>query len=181
MASSTYLFGVNDCKLASWTNTGSYGTVLDVASVQEATVEAVTVNAELTGDDVITDTHAVVTKAAVTLKHGLNKDLTLPTDVVATITGGTVSSTSGKTTIKFDADRAPFVGIAAAQNGTNGTGELILWVPKAKVMSGFMVKMAYGAYNVEELKFTGVKDGVQNIFRTIHNDPSAGISTFPVT
>lgn len=46
-------FGLNDAKIATWTSTGVYGTLVDVMGVQMAQVTAQVISAIANGDDKI--------------------------------------------------------------------------------------------------------------------------------
>lgn len=154
MAIDQYRFGLADCKIALRTAAGTYGTALDVKAVTDLLVEVQTVEAELTGDDGIVDTHARGIKGIVTVKFGFSS-----LAPYALITGEThESSASGNERIRFGKFSPPYIAIAGQIKATNTSGDSHIYIPKCKLMSGFQLGGRYGEYITPELRFTAVVD-----------------------
>lgn len=150
-------FGLRDAKIARWNGDGTYGPMVDVPSVQLMGVNIQTTNAQLEGDDVITDVHAKATSGQVTIRFG-----SVALEVLEILTDRTIES-SGSTPNAVD--RLSFTGtnfrwfaLCGKAESTNGVGDVHFFVPKCKIMEGFEVRMEYGQYLVPELTAMCVPD-----------------------
>lgn len=172
-----FLFGVRDCKIASWTSTGTYGTAQDVVAISQVSVEIQTSNAQLEGDDSIVDVHAVQTVGQVTFRFGFRDR-----EVYNILTGADISTSGTSYYTTFDAETRPYFGLAALIYETNGTGSRIVFVPKLKVMEAFQIQSQYGQYATPELTAMAVADGTYGIMRVYDYASLATIAlppTFP--
>lgn len=171
-----YKYGLADCLIAAWTSTGSYGTSLDVVAISRAVANIQTVSAELTGDDTIVDSHARAIKAEVTLQFGFNS-----LAPYALITGLThESSGATKDRLKIGNFNPPYVGIIIQMLATNGGGDTHLFIPKAKLMSGFQLGGAYGEYVTPEITFTAIRDSTEEILQLHEHTVATTLAIPPV-
>lgn len=171
-------FGLNDVKIA--TNTaGVYGSAVDVPSVQMYEVNPQTVNAQLEGDDKITDTHAIAISAQVRIRFG-----SVSLEALEVLLGKTaVESGSGTTevkTIRIDNLKFPYFGICGKANSTQDGGDTHLYVPKCKIMEGFTLGMQYGQYVIPEITCTAVADENGIIMDIVKHETAVSVTIPPV-
>lgn len=169
----SYKFGVRDAKIATWTTTSSYGTLVDLNAVNRIEVQVQTTSAQLEGDDVIADTHAQPTSVRVRVVFGAGAQIM---DVLSTLTGETLGSSGGIRTLVNDDGNYPYIGFRAQVYQTNGTGDNHLIVPKCKLMDGFSYSAAYGGYVIPEITLMGVLDSTNGFFQIKEHDTAVAIS-----
>jgi hypothetical protein len=177
-------FGLRDTKVATNDGDGTYGTAVDVPSVQLLGIQYQTVNAQLEGDDVITDTHAKAISAQMTVRFG-----SISLDVLEVITGKTIDE-SGTTpnqvrAMVFDGINFPYFAICGKSEATSGGGDTHIFVPKLKIMEGFQIQMQYGQYVIPELTAMAIGDSEYDaapgaIFIPIEHETAANIAIPPV-
>jgi hypothetical protein len=170
-------FGLKDVKIAAWSSTGSYGTAVDVPSVQMLSTNIETINAELEGDDQITDTHAKRRSGEVTFRFGA-----IDLDVWEVLTGE-ASVESGpspneKSTLTMDADSYPYIGIVGIADATQGDGDLHIFIPKCKIMGNVALKLEYGQYSIPEVTLKAIPDGDYGICQLIEHE-TAVVAALP--
>lgn len=171
-------FGLRDCKIATWSATGSYGSAVDVPSVQLMSVDYQTVNAQLEGDDAITATHATAISAQVQLRFG---SINFAAYEVLTGVSSIGSYTSpNRDLLSLGTINFPYIGVIGKANAVEGSGDFAVFIPKVKVMEGFSVSMEYGNFAIPEITLMGVVDGGWNIVNFIRN-ASATTLTLPPT
>jgi hypothetical protein len=154
MAFNSYKFGLKQAKIAPFVSGTSWGTPVEVTSVQLVGVELQTVNGVLNGNDRITDTHAIIISGQVTLRFGF-KNL----DVYKVITGFDVESSASDRRQTFIAgERMPYFGLCGRIDDTQGDGDDLLFAPKIKLMEGFSFRAEYGQYNTPELTCMCIQD-----------------------
>lgn len=85
--------------------------------------------------------------------------------------GGTFVTTAAYNDFTFgDADEIPYVAIAVRVAGSGGsagtTGDLHIFIPKAKLSSGLTFQAQLDTYMFPSMDFVGVHEGsINNIFR----------------
>jgi hypothetical protein len=151
-------FGLRDAKIAVHNGDGSYGTLVDVYSVQLYSAQIQTTTAELTGDDSITAVHATGRSAQVQLRFG-----SVQLGVLEILTGQTLSSSGSSPNIRremiFDNFDFPYFGIAGKAVASEGAGaETHLVLPKVKITDGFQVNFEYGSFAIPEVTAMAVTD-----------------------
>lgn len=150
-------FGVEDCKIATNNLDGTFGTLYDVPSIQLVGVQVNTVNAQLEGDDTITDTHARAISLTCNIRMG-----SVHLDVIEVLSGQDVAqSGTGATMVRsmrFRNANFPYFGLCARALATGGGGDTHIFVPKLKVMEGFSIQFEYGAYAIPEFTAMAVID-----------------------
>jgi hypothetical protein len=173
-------FGLNDCKVATWTATDTYGTEVDVPSVQMMGTSLQQVSAQLEGDDQITDTQSSVTGVEVRLRFG-----SVSLAALEVILGQAISS-SGSTPNRVSqiklggSDKMPYFGICGAANATQGTGDTHVFIPKAKVMGNVaLTSMEYGQYAIPELTVFGVNDTTYDAMVLIEHETATAVAIPP--
>lgn len=171
---STYRYGLNDVKIASWTSENSYGTAVDVNAAQQFQVTLETVNAELEGDDVIKDSHAKVIKGTVRVRYG---DLSLT--ALSVMSGETPTSDASTTKLQFSESNRPYFAICGKVNGTGDGGDTHMFLPKCKVMGPITYSMQYGQYVIPELEITAVYEGTTNGIANIYEHTTATAVVIP--
>lgn len=144
-------FGLRRAKIGTRVGDGSYSNVTQVPSAQMMGVSLRVQTAELEGDDQITDSHGRAIKGTCRLRFG-----SVSLDVLKVITGQDIAS-SGTTPnrierIKFRAEGFPYFGLIGLSEATNATGAMVIFAPKAKVVSDFSVgDFEYGRYTIPDL------------------------------
>ncbi len=153
-------FGLRDVKIAKRNNDGSYGTAVDVPSVQLLEASPQTINAQLEGDDTITAVHAVANRAQVRIRFG-----SLSVEALEVITGQTASLTgttpNRKRTLTIDDVDFPYFGLVGKAVGAQG-GDVHVFVPMLKAMEGFTATFEYGRFAVPEITAMALPDPEQN-------------------
>jgi hypothetical protein len=178
-------FGMRDAKVATRLSAGIYGPMVDVPSVQLLNIVAQMIGGELPGDDAITDSHSQVNKGQARIRFG-----SVSLAVLEKITGMALAS-SGSTPnrvrrMKFSPRSNPYFGLCGKMDSTNGTGDIHVWCPQAKIVSEFTaVQGEYGTYTVPELTVDLISDAayvntaavneVQTV--TISGSPTGGTFT----
>lgn len=175
-------FGLKDCKVATNNLNGTFGTALDVPSVQVLGVNLQTVNAMLEGDDEITAVQARAISGEVSLRFG-GIDLR----VLAILTGETQSS-SGSTPnqskrMLFDgAPTFPYFAVCGRADAAEASGaDTHVFIPKVKITTGFELRMEYSAFSIPEVTAMAVRDPDYNaIFEVIEHETAAVVAIPPV-
>lgn len=175
-------FGLDDAKIAVNNLDGTFGVAQDVPSVQVLDVNYQTVNAMLEGDDRITAVQARAISAEITLRFG-----GIDQRVIAIITGETQSS-SGTTPnqvkkISFSgASNFPYFALCGrAKAAEASTADTHVWIPKLKLMSGFSLRMEYGAFAIPEVTATAVKDDDEGVIWEMIQHETAETVSIPPT
>ena len=154
MANNSFYFGLNDAKIAAWNGVESYGTAMDVESVQMMVVEIQTENGTLEGDDAITDVHAKIQAVQVRFRMGF-KDL----DILNILTGTTVTDSTTTESMIIGRTNMPYFAICGRTDATSGGGDFHIFVPKLKAMEAFSLSMEKGSYMTPEFTAMGVYEG----------------------
>lgn len=177
MGVNAFKFGLNDVKVATWNNPESYGTAVDVESVQMMGFAVDTESGTLEGDDIITDVHSKNQSGTVQFRFAF-KDL----DVLSVITGITVTdSTPNAQVLPVARDNMQYFAICGRTDATEGGGDTQVFIPKCKVMEGFNVSMEKGQYVIEDLTVMAVYEGTTHGIGWIINNATAQNVTIPPT
>jgi hypothetical protein len=70
----------------------------------------------------------------------------------------------------FDARNYPYIGLCAKIQEVNEEGTRLIWIPKAKITSGFNVNNNYGQFAQPSITLEAVKDNAQGIWRIYNYD-----------
>lgn len=173
--------GLNDCKIAVWNGDGTYGSLVDVPSVQMFAPNMKMLSAQLEGDDQITATSARLIGAEVRFRFG---SISLN---AAAVLFGLAKTTSGGGASLQDAvtlpggHRMPYFGICGKALAEEGEGDLHVFLPKVKIMSDFDYgSMEYGRFAVTELSCYAVSDEDFDLITFVEHAEEKAI-TFPPT
>lgn len=170
-------FGLSDTQVQTWASAGTYsGTITDVPSIQQLSVAQQLTQAQLTGDDQITATAGYAIGSTATMRFGgLNFD---SIGIILGITPTTISSV-----VQFGMQgghRMPYFGIQGKMLLADTTGSLIMYLPKAKLMSEFqLVQGEYGTFVIPEVTVQLVADATYGIYNLIQYPTNFTISVFP--
>lgn len=173
-------FGINDCKIATWTATDTYDTAVDVPAIQALNTVMRVVNAELTGDDTIVATASRVIGAQITLRFG-----SVNLDVLEVITGNSATSSVAspnevKTLRILAGTRLPYFGIVGKALAEEGSGDFLVFIPKCKVMSDItLVQLEYGQFAIPEMTVMAVDDESYGPINLIERETAAAITIPP--
>lgn len=176
-------FGLDDVKIASLAANGTYGTEVDIPSVQLYEVNPQTVNAQLEGDDKITDTHAIAISAQIRVRFG-----SIPFEALQILLGenyvesGSESGGNRTQTLTVGNLTFPYFGIVGRSLATQDDGDTTIFVPKCKIMEGFTFGMQYGQYVIPELTLMAVKNtDATGIIQIIKHEVAQALTIPPVT
>jgi hypothetical protein len=171
----SFMYGLSDAKIAVWNAAQSYGTALDVESVKVFGVELDMESGELEGDDIITDSHSKIQAANITLGFGLKDN-----DVLAILTGVTNTVSTNTESMIFGRDNMPYFAICGRVDKTTGGGDMWLFIPKVKLMSGLNFSMAKGAYIEENVSARAhYESTVYGVMKLIHHATATAVTIPP--
>lgn len=177
MTINAYKFGLNDCKVATWSSAESYGTAVDVESIQLMGIEFNAESGQLEGDDIITDVHAKTQSVTVRIRFGF-KDL----DVIEVLTGVTnTESPPNSESMVFGRDNMPYFAICGRVDSTEGGGDMQIFIPKCKLMEGFGLSMEKGTYVTPEITAMAVYEGTTYGMAKAIQHATAAAVTIPPT
>lgn len=169
-------FGLSDCKVAVWNSAGSYGTLVDIMSVQMAGFTLQQISAVLTGDDQETATDSRAIGGQLQWRFG-----GINLDALAVILGKAIGTISSVEQIGIQGGhRMPYFGLIAKALASEGGGDTWLYVPKAKLMGDFQVAMfEYGNFAIPEVTVKSVADASYGIFNLITHPTDVAITVMP--
>src|SRR4051812_26841533 len=104
-------FGLSDVKIAAWNATNSYGSAVDIPSVQMFSVTLRMMSAELTGDDQITAQASRAIGASCQIRFGSVSILALEVLLGNTATSSVASPNQVKQLKMIGGDNMPYFGI----------------------------------------------------------------------
>lgn len=165
MALQTIHRGIRQLKFALWTSENSYGTAHLVRGARNMGVEIEVESDRLMGDDVLLDQFAKPIGAIVNMEMAtidlLGADL---------FTGGTFVSNAAYEDLMFsENDDVPYVAIAARIASTGSTGDLQIFIPKAKLNGNLRLTAQVQTYLLPGAQFQGVSEGATNGIYRIRN------------
>lgn len=149
-----FYFGLDDVKIAPWTNPQVWGSAVDLVGAQSIELELNTVNGMLEGDDQIVDAHAKIISGSFTARWAF-RDLA----VYTVLTGETVDDSAAVDALTFDTSNMPYFGICGRILDTDGSGDLHLFMGKCKLMEAFTIGGQYGQFLIPQLSGTIVREG----------------------
>lgn len=153
-------FGIKDAKIAVNNLDGTWGTPVDVPSVQVVGGTEQYTTAELTGDDTITDRHSKLIAVQMRMRWG-----SIHLDVSEIINGTTVQETGTPNSAnhvryqrRAGGTNSRYFGLCGLIEPTQGSGGLIVFFPKLKTAGDIQVQFEYGSYSIPEFEAQGVAD-----------------------
>lgn len=128
----TFMFGVDDCKIFPITKdeSGQFtcGTGIDVPGIKQISLTPTVELKTLTGDEMTIATKVKQPDIAVTIEFA-----ELSQEVLKAITGGTVTTATGKSTFSVgEGDDPPYFQLQAKINGVDYAGDMHIVVYKCK-------------------------------------------------
>jgi hypothetical protein len=167
-------FGLADCKIALWTAAGTYGTAVDVMSVQLLGTNMDVVSAELTGDDQITAQASRAIAGTVTLRFGGISIAALEVLVGNTATSSIASPSNVKNLRINGGDNMPYIGLIGRAVAEEGSGDFLLYIPKARVMGNITIaQLEYGAFAIPQVELRAVHDASYGIINLITRETAS--------
>ena len=173
MAIEAVSYGVADLKVAPWLAGSTYGTAVDVWGVSQFGLTIETASGRLEGDDVILRAHARPIACQITARFAFQ---TL--EPYETMTGKTIQDGTSLEWLEIANDSFPYFGMIAQVLNDDEEGDVHIFVPKCKLMSGFQMQMQYGQFVTPEITIDGVKDDTYGIVRIIPHENTTAIA-FP--
>lgn len=171
------LFGIRAAQIAPWTATGSYGTAVDIYSINSSDFKEITVDGELRGNDAITDLASFAIGGEINLGFAFKQY-----QLIETLTGVTSFSyaNSGRIT-RVGSEVRPYFGLALQIYQSNGTGSAQIFIPKAKLVGGLSYQAKFGEYVVPTANIKFLPDGVQKLYSFVNYEASTPDIAFPPT
>ncbi len=174
-------YNLEDAKVAANNLNGTFGTAVDVPSVQLLGIKYNTVNASLEGDGGITSVVSKAISATMTIRFG-----SVNLQTLEVITGATLSE-SGTTPnrvhrMKFTGENMPWFAVCGKTTAAeNTTADTHFFCPKLKCTEGFEVRMEYNAFSIPEIPAMAIKDpDYTAIFEVIEHETAAAVAIPPV-
>jgi len=173
------VYGIADAKVAPYISTGSYGTAVDVMSVQMVQTRLRIQSAENNGDDQITAIASRTLAAEYQIRFS-----GAPIDVFEVVTGvASASSLSSPNRVRRlripGGQRMPYFGIIGQGLAEEGSGDQLIFGPKLKVMSDIQISMnEFGGFQTLEFTALAVPDSTLGILNLIQRE-TTGAYVFP--
>jgi len=168
-----YTFSLQKIVVATNNGNGTFGT-----GVTGASTETVDVNQSMVSDE--TKGNAVITsRASQTEKYQLSLGTaSFDLDVWAILFNKSVTSSNGGyyQTID-DQQRSPIFGLVAQAFPDNG--DVLLWWPNCKLMTGVTWKNSYGKIVIPQFKAEAINDTSLGYMFRLFIRPNSGAITFP--
>jgi hypothetical protein len=169
-------FGLSDCKIATWSSAGTYGTVTDIMSVQLVGVTLRFTEAVLVGDDTETATAARAIGGTCQVRFG-----GISTTALAIILGRATSTISSvvQQSVK-GGNRMPYFGLVGKALVEEGSGDIWVYVPKMKVAGDISIAMLeYGNFAIPEVSARMVDEASYGILNLITHPTDVAITVMP--
>lgn len=173
------IFGLSDGAVATRTGAGTYGSLVDVMSIQVASSTLRIQSGELTGDDRITAVAARALAGQLQIRFG-----GALLEVLEVITGvASASSLTSPNRVRRlripGGQRMPAFGFVGQGLAEEGLGDQLVFVPNCKVTSDIQITMnEFGNFQVVEFTAMAVADSVYGIINVIPRE-TTGAFTIP--
>ncbi len=173
-------FGLADCKIAVWNSTDSYGSAVDVMSVQLMGAVLNIISAELEGDDEITAMAARAISADVQLRFGAVSLAVLEVLLGNTATSSISTPNEVKQLKVSGGDNMPYFGIVGKAIAEEGVGDFKVFLPKVRIMSDVtLASMEYGSFVIPDLTSKAVNDATYGIVSLLEYEADTAIAIPP--
>lgn len=154
MALQTIHRGIRLMMMAQWNSTGSYGTEYTIRGARNMSLSLVVESDELRGDDIVLDQFSKIVAAEINIEAA-----TVDLELFDMIMGGTLVKTANYYSWNFGGnDDPPYVGIAGRVVGSGGTGDLHIFIKKARLSSNLQLAAQVDTYMLPSATFRGVDD-----------------------
>jgi hypothetical protein len=173
-------FGLADVKIATWNSAGSYGSAVDVFSVQMMGVNMQTVSAELNGDDQITAIASRAISGSVQLRFG-----GLSIEALEVLLGITAtSSISSPNNIKNfrinGGQDTPYFGLVGRAVSEGDAGDTLIFIPKARIMNEIqLAQLEYGAFVIPQVEARCISDTSYGIINIVTRETASTTVAIP--
>lgn len=173
-------FGLSDVKIATWNATNSYGTAVDVMSVQLMGAVLQMVSAQLTGDDTITATASRAVGGEVRIRFGA-VDLEVLEVLLGNAPTSSIASPNAVKQLKVvGGDNMPYFGMVGKALAEEGGGDFLIFFPKVRIMSDLnLATLEYGTFAIPEVTAQAVDDATFGIVSVIERQTAAAITIPP--
>lgn len=173
-------FGLNDVKIAAWNSTDSYGSAVDVMSVQLMGAVLQMISAQLEGDDSITATAARSIGGEVRLRFG-SVNLSALEVLLGNTATSSVASPNEVMGLKVSGgDNMPYFGIVGRAIAEEGVGDFQVFLPKVRITSDItLATMEYGSFVIPEVTAQAVDDATYGIIYLIEHEAETAIAIPP--
>ncbi len=172
-------FGLNDVKIAVWNGDGTYGTAVDVPSVQQVSVMLQFSSAQLTGDDKITATASRAIGGSGSVRWGSISLAVLEVLLGGTATSSVASPNNVKNFRVAGGGAAQYFGLVGRALADDGQ-DTHVFIPQAKITGDLPIaSMAYGEFTVPEAPFTMVADEDWGVLNIVTHETAAAVAIPP--
>jgi hypothetical protein len=173
-------FGLSDVQIATWLATNSYGSAVDVPSVQLMGAVLQVVSATLEGDDTITASAARAIGGEVRLRFGSVNIAALEVLLGNTATSSVASPNEVKQLKVTGGDNMPYFGIVGKALAEEGSGDFLVFLPKVRIMSDVeLATLEYGNFAIPELTAQASNDATYGILSVIQRETAAAVTIPP--
>ena len=173
-------FGLRDVKIATWNSSDSYGTAVDVPSVQLMGAVLQIVSAMLEGDDEITASAARATGVEARIRFGSVNVAALEVLLGNTATSSVASPNEVKQLKVSGGDNMPYFGMVGKALAEEGSGDFHLFIPKLRIMSDVeLATLEYGQFAIPEFTAQGVSDSTYGVVNLVENETAKSVSIPP--
>lgn len=152
-ANGPWTFGIEDCKVAAWVGDGTYGTAVDVPGIKNITIEAETTNGEQDGDDMLVAVASKVRAGNVTITKAR-----LSFEVLNIMLNQPIQSSSSHKAMKITSRKTRYFGLIARIDEAEGDGDVHIFVPKVKLLTGLTFNFAFGEFTSPEMTAKALLD-----------------------
>lgn len=153
------LYDINDMKVARNNNDGTYGTLVDVPSVDMCRIELVMKSAQARGDGGISALASSIESANVTMRNvGLSRDhweALYPVDNYLT---GSTPSQIERMFVKAGKANPYFGVIARIFDGESADSGVLLFIPRVKIMQNVQWQVEYNTFVTPEMTGMAVSE-----------------------
>lgn len=176
--------GLDDAKIATWAVSGTYGSLVDVMSVQLMDTTIKVVNAQLEGDDQITANSTKIVGAMCKIRFGSLSMAAMAVLLgISKVTSGTTPNAQDAMTL-VGGSQLPNFGLCGRAKASQGGGDLHVFLPKCQIMEDINLgSLEYGKFTITELTVYAVADENYDLINYIEHEtvtviamPPAGIS-----
>ena len=173
-------FGLADVKIAPWTSTGAYGTVVDVPSVQMMATTLKVQSAQLEGDDAIQASASRAIGGEVRFRFGSISIAAL--EVMLGQNAVPSGSPESQQHLRISGgDRMPYFGICGKALAEEGEGDTHVFLPKCKIMGDVTIaQLQYGQFAIPEMTVQAVHDDTYGAINIIEHAADTAVAIPPV-
>lgn len=174
-------FGLNDAKIAVWNGDGTYGTAVDVPSVQQVSVVLQFSSAQLTGDDKITATASRAIGGTATVRWGSISLAVLEVMLGGSITSSIASPNNVRNFRVPGGGAAQYFGLVGRALADDGQ-DTHVFLPQCKITGDLPIaSMAYGEFTIPEAPLTLVADETWGVLNIVMHETAAVIAVPPAS